>query len=219
MRTFKVAAFAALLVHASATGAVAAQDDPATNFADPATNFAGVGDRQPDVPRVEPRVDEFWFDNGFATLHDQIGSIMGRPLGPERQGDDGDVIQRTSTGLAVWKPGQAPRFTDGWRVWTTESPGEQRTATVAAAAPGVPYGIWDRLAGCESGGNWASVSNPKYKGGVQMDATFWARYGGLAYASAPQYASREAQITVAQRGLAAQGWGAWPTCSRILGLR
>lgn len=46
--------------------------------------------------------------------------------------------------------------------------------------PEPPPGIWDRLASCEASGNWANVSNPKYKGGLQMDATFWARYGGLA---------------------------------------
>jgi hypothetical protein len=88
----------------------------------------------------------------------------------------------------------------------------------AAAPSGPPIGVWDRLAQCESGGNWASVSNPRYKGGLQMDSTFWARYGGLAYASAPQYASRSAQIAVAIRGQAVQGFQAWPVCGKRLGL-
>ena len=79
--------------------------------------------------------------------------------------------------------------------------------------------VWDRLAVCEASGIWSNASNPKYKGGLQMDATFWRNYGGLAYAPAPHLASREAQIAVAIRGQAVQGWGAWPACSRQLGLR
>jgi hypothetical protein len=79
--------------------------------------------------------------------------------------------------------------------------------------------VWDRLAECEASGIWSNASNPRYKGGLQMDATFWARYGGLAYAAAPHHATREQQIAVAIRGQAVQGWGAWPACSRRLGLR
>lgn len=81
-----------------------------------------------------------------------------------------------------------------------------------------PYGIWDRLAACEASGDWHSASNPRYKGGLQMDATFWRNYGGLAYASRADLASREEQIAVAKRGQAVQGWGAWPVCSRQLRL-
>ena len=170
-------------------------------------------------PNVASRAAErFWFDNGFAKLHEQIGSIMGTPVEPEHPGDDDDIVQRTSTGLAVWKDGsKQPTFTDGWRKWTIEPPAEQRAASVST--PGVSYGVWDRLAGCESGGNWHSASNPIYKGGVQMDASFWARYGGLSFASRADYATREQQIVVAQRGQAVQGWGAWPVCSRVVGLR
>jgi hypothetical protein len=48
---------------------------------------------------------------------------------------------------------------------------------------------------------------------------FWRAYGGLAYAPRPDLATRSQQIAVAERGLAAQGFGAWPACSRRLGLR
>jgi hypothetical protein len=81
------------------------------------------------------------------------------------------------------------------------------------------YGVWDRLADCEASGNWHSASNPIYKGGLQFDATTWRRHGGLEFAWRADFASRAEQITVAQRTLAAQGWGAWPVCSRRLGLR
>jgi hypothetical protein len=58
-----------------------------------------------------------------------------------------------------------------------------------------------------------------YYGGLQMDMTFWRSHGGLAFASRPDFASREAQIAVAERGLAVQGWRAWPVCSRVIGMR
>lgn len=202
----RITAAAALLAASFATAADAQELVPGEGIYD------GV------APAFAPAEPRFWFDNGFAQLHEQIGSIMGSPVEPERAGDDEDVVQRTSTGLAVWKAGQAPRFTDGWRTWAIEPPAEQRAASVAAA-PGIAYGVWDRLAACEAGGNWHNASNPKYKGGIQADATFWARYGGLAFAPAPHLASREQQIVVAQRGLAVQGWGAWPVCSRVIGMR
>lgn len=82
-----------------------------------------------------------------------------------------------------------------------------------------PFGVFDLLAECEASGIWSNASNPKYKGGLQMDATFWRNYGGLAFAPAPHLATREQQIIVAQRGQKVQGWGAWPVCSRRLGLR
>jgi len=84
-----------------------------------------------------------------------------------------------------------------------------------------PYGVWDRLMQCEAGssGQWRANTGNGYYGGLQMDMTFWRRYGGMAYAARPNLASREIQIQVARRGLAVQGWGAWPACSRRLGLR
>jgi hypothetical protein len=88
-----------------------------------------------------------------------------------------------------------------------------------AGPPAVAYGVWDRLAQCEAGGNWANASNRIYKGGLQFDAGTWARHGGLQYAARADYASREQQIAVAERTLAAQGWGAWPVCSRVIGMR
>jgi hypothetical protein len=76
-----------------------------------------------------------------------------------------------------------------------------------------------RLVGCEASGDWHSASNPRYKGGLQFDPPTWARHGGLAFAWRADFATPEEQMIVAERTLNAQGWGAWPRCSRILGLR
>jgi len=96
-------------------------------------------------------------------------------------------------------------------------PAAKFSATTAAAP--AAYGVWDRLAACESTSNWRANTGNGYYGGLQEDMAFWRNHGGMAYANRPDLASREAQIAVAQTGLAAQGWGAWPNCSRRLGLR
>ena len=84
--------------------------------------------------------------------------------------------------------------------------------TGANAADG---GTWDALAQCESGGNWAINTGNGYSGGLQFSPSTWAAYGG---SGAPESASREQQIAVAENILAGQGWGAWPSCAAQLGL-
>ncbi|NDK89294.1 DUF348 domain-containing protein [Gordonia desulfuricans] len=87
-------------------------------------------------------------------------------------------------------------------------------------APFVPLGsVWDALAQCEATGNWAINTGNGFYGGVQFDQNTWERWGGLEYAPRADLASREEQIAVASKTQAAQGWGAWPSCSSRLGLR
>jgi uncharacterized protein YabE (DUF348 family) len=92
--------------------------------------------------------------------------------------------------------------------------------TKEAAVPPIPDGeVWDRLAKCESGGNWAINTGNGYYGGLQFDVGTWRAYGGDAYAAYPHQATREQQIAIAtklrdDRG----GYGAWPACARQLGL-
>ncbi|MEE2032832.1 transglycosylase family protein [Rhodococcus chondri] len=88
------------------------------------------------------------------------------------------------------------------------------SGTAAAA----PDSDWDRLAQCESGGNWAINTGNGYQGGLQFSPSTWNAYGGQNYAPTANQASRDQQIAVAERVLAGQGWGAWPSCSSSLGL-
>ncbi|MFH8346590.1 transglycosylase family protein [Streptomyces sp. NPDC018045] len=78
---------------------------------------------------------------------------------------------------------------------------------------------WDRLAQCESGGNWHADTGNGYSGGLQFAHSTWRSFGGGRYATRAARASRVQQIRVAERVLARQGWGAWPACSARLGLR
>ena len=77
---------------------------------------------------------------------------------------------------------------------------------------------WDRVAQCESGGNWSINTGNGYYGGLQFAAGTWRSHGGTAYASRADLASKSAQIAVAERVLASQGPGAWPVCGPRAGL-
>jgi resuscitation-promoting factor RpfB len=78
--------------------------------------------------------------------------------------------------------------------------------------------IWDRLAECESGGNWSTDTGNGYYGGLQFSDSTWDAYGGEQYASTADEASREEQIAIAEKVQNAQGWDAWPSCAAELGL-
>ena len=76
--------------------------------------------------------------------------------------------------------------------------------------------VWDRLAQCESGGNWATNTGNGYYGGLQFSLGTWQAYGG---SGLPSNASRETQIAIATKVRdASGGYGAWPACAASLGL-
>lgn len=92
-------------------------------------------------------------------------------------------------------------------------------AGIATSAPAhADSSVWDRVAACESGGNWSISTGNGFYGGLQFTHSTWIGYGGGAYASNANGASRSAQIAIAQRVLAGQGPGAWPVCSVHAGL-
>lgn len=76
--------------------------------------------------------------------------------------------------------------------------------------------VWDRLAACEAGGNWAINTGNGYYGGLQFSLGSWRAVGGQGL---PSQASKAEQIKRGQMLQARQGWGAWPACSAKLGLR
>lgn len=90
------------------------------------------------------------------------------------------------------------------------------SAPRVSAAPAVAGGsVWDALAQCESGGNWAINTGNGFYGGIQFTISSWQAVGG---SGMPNQASREEQIMRGQMLQARQGWGAWPACAAKLGL-
>lgn len=93
------------------------------------------------------------------------------------------------------------RFQGGLKTYTTIDP------------------VWDRLAQYDSGGNWKINTGNGYYGGLQFSASTWKAFGGHKYAKNAHLATREQQIEIAQKVQKVQGWGAWPACTRKLGIR
>ncbi|MEU1283092.1 transglycosylase family protein [Kitasatospora sp. NPDC005856] len=86
------------------------------------------------------------------------------------------------------------------------------TASAASVA------TWDKVAQCESGGNWSINTGNGFYGGLQFTSSTWSAFGGTAYAARADLATKDQQIAIAEKVLASQGPGAWPVCSVQAGL-
>ena len=86
----------------------------------------------------------------------------------------------------------------------------------SSASSNYSGGVWDKLASCESGGNWSINTGNGYYGGLQFNVGTWRSNGGSGY---PHQASKAEQIRVAKNLHASRGFSPWPACSAKLGLR
>ncbi|GAA1971180.1 transglycosylase family protein [Kitasatospora viridis] len=88
----------------------------------------------------------------------------------------------------------------------------------ANSASAASVSTWEKVAQCESTGNWSINTGNGFYGGLQFTPSTWAAYGGTAYAASADQATEAQQISVAEKVLADQGPGAWPVCSVQAGL-
>ncbi|MGW1544922.1 transglycosylase family protein [Streptomyces sp. NPDC002309] len=86
------------------------------------------------------------------------------------------------------------------------------------AAHAADAATWDKVAACESTGDWDINTGNGYYGGLQFSQSTWEAYGGTAYAARADLATKAEQIAVAEKVLDGQGPGAWPVCSQRAGL-
>lgn len=87
-------------------------------------------------------------------------------------------------------------------------------ATFAGTASAATTTVWDRLAECESSGNFATNTGNGYYGGFQFSLPTWQSVGGTGL---PSDASPAEQLRLAKVLLAAEGPGQW-ACSPQAGL-
>ncbi|WP_328299405.1 transglycosylase family protein [Streptomyces sp. NBC_00435] len=84
------------------------------------------------------------------------------------------------------------------------------TGTEASAAS---LSTWEKVANCEASGNWQAIDpSGTYFGGLQFAQSTWQAYGGTAYASRADRATKQQQILIGEKVLAGQGQNAWPYC-------
>ncbi len=98
--------------------------------------------------------------------------------------------------------------------------GAVATAGLTGMSAGQPAqasekGVWDKVAECESGGDWHINTGNGYYGGLQFSKQTWNGFGGSG--TADEHSKKE-QIRIAQKVLKEQGPGAWPTCGEKAGL-
>jgi len=149
--------------------------------------------------------------------------------------DDGTMSTGTSKTLAAGKPGaRLVSYVETWvdgklesrkvassRVTTAPVSRilavgtKAQPAAAASSAPGstANAAMWDRIAQCESGGNWSINTGNGYYGGLQFDSGTWLANGGATYAPRADLASRTQQIAVANVVYAARGLSPWGCAS------
>jgi uncharacterized protein YabE (DUF348 family) len=120
----------------------------------------------------------------------------------------------TATKVAASKLVTAP-VDEKVLVGTKPKPEEPTTDETSTPPSTGDTSAWDRIAECESGGNWSINSGNGYYGGLQFDHGTWAAYGGTAYATNANGASKAQQIAIAEKVKADRGgYGAWPVCGQ-----
>jgi uncharacterized protein YabE (DUF348 family) len=135
--------------------------------------------------------------------------------------DPGAPGQRIATYRITVKNGEEmARVEIGSKITKQPKPKVVRVGTKEPPQPVISDGeVWDQLAQCESGGDWAINTGNGYYGGVQFDKSTWDSNGGGVYAAYPHEATREQQIAIATKVRDARGgYSAWPACSAKLGL-
>lgn len=103
------------------------------------------------------------------------------------------VTEKVTVGTKVAAPVAAPAGTN----------------TGAAAPAMMNEAMWDKIAQCESGGNWSINSGNGYYGGLQFDIQTWIGAGGGAYAPNASLATKAQQIDIANRVYAQRGLQPW----------
>lgn len=124
---------------------------------------------------------------------------------------NGDVVSRTKIKSKLLKKPVTKVILVG-----TKTPTAEKSSSGSSTSSTPSGSVWDRLAECESGGNWSINTGNGYYGGLQFSLSTWRAYGG---SGMPHQASREEQIAIAKKLQADAGWGSWPACSSKLGLR
>ncbi|MET1007483.1 MAG: ubiquitin-like domain-containing protein [Propionibacteriaceae bacterium] len=166
-----------------------------------------------DFKTVEKRTSKL--DKGDTRV-DTSGRDGVRTLTYEQVKENGKVVSKKKIDSEVTKKARTKVVLVGTKV-TVKKEESSSSSKSSSNAPSVASGgVWDRLAQCESGGNWSINTGNGFYGGLQFTKSTWRAYGG---SGSPQNASRNEQIRVAKKVQAGQGWGAWPGCTAKLGIR
>ena len=124
---------------------------------------------------------------------------------------DGREASRTLVSRTVTREPVTEKVTVGTKEKPKPKPAaEAESGNTGAAAPAMMNeAMWDKIAQCESGGNWSINSGNGYYGGLQFDIQTWIGSGGGQYAPNASQASKAQQIDIANRVYAERGLQPW----------
>nr|WP_208381325.1 resuscitation-promoting factor [Paenarthrobacter ilicis] len=124
---------------------------------------------------------------------------------------DGREASRTLVSSDVTTKPVTEQVSVGTKARPVATPAKAAAATPTSSGPtGAPNeAMWDRIAQCESGGNWSINSGNGYYGGLQFSGPTWLANGGGAYAPNASLASKAQQIDIANRLYAKNGLSDW----------
>jgi uncharacterized protein YabE (DUF348 family) len=188
------------------------------------TNGAAFTYTQVDVKKLKKKKDI-----GFATVTKRTKSLKKGVTRTDRSGRDGvrtltyeevrqngKVVSKKKIDSEVTKKARTKIVLVGTKVVKPKKK-KVSSSSNSSSAPSVSSGsVWDKIAQCESGGNWSINTGNGFYGGLQFTLSTWHAYGG---SGMPNHASRNQQIAIGKKVQAGQGWGAWPACTSKLGIR
>ncbi len=166
---------------------VTSQDDATLAKGTKKTTTQGVAGEQ------SATFDEVWVDGKLESRNQTGTQVTKNP-----------VNQVVAVGTKVAAPAPAPAPAPA-----TTTPAPSAGNTSGAGLNLANAAMWDRIARCESGGNWHINTGNGYYGGLQFAQSTWLANGGADFAGRADLASREQQITVANRVYAKSGTQAW----------
>lgn len=120
---------------------------------------------------------------------------------------DGREASRTLVSEAVSVQPVTEKVTVGTKA--KPKPAAQAGNTGAAAPAMMNEAMWNKIAQCESTGNWSINNGNGYYGGLQFDIRTWLGAGGGAYAPNASLATKAQQIDIANRVYAQRGLQPW----------
>ncbi|MGO4188083.1 ubiquitin-like domain-containing protein [Pseudarthrobacter sp. TAF60_1] len=123
---------------------------------------------------------------------------------------DGREASRTLVSEAVSVQPVTEKITVGSKPKPAAAPTPAAGANTGAAAPAMMNeAMWDKIAQCEAGGNWAINTGNGYYGGLQFNIQTWIGSGGGAYAPNASLATKAQQIDIANKVYAQRGLQPW----------
>ena len=122
---------------------------------------------------------------------------------------DGKLASTAIVSSKVVKAPVAAVVAIGTRAVPAPAPAPAPGPVSSGGGSSVNGAMWDRIAACESGGNWAINTGNGYYGGLQFDSGTWLSNGGGAFAPTANLASRTQQIAIANKVYAARGLAPW----------